>query len=128
MQDFILSLEAQFPFIYSQKRSGSSSVANSSSNLMTATSSSINLLPATSSSLSMASTVASTVSASSSVATPSATTGNASTSVSDEVLPNKLPLKRRLAEFRFGRDGGTLSLGKKNSANANGNSNDGFSF
>ena len=32
----------------------------------------------------------------------------------DEILPNKLPLKRRLAEFRFGRDGGSVSVGKKN--------------
>ena len=32
---------------------------------------------------------------------------------SDEILPNKLPLKRRLSEFRFGRDGGSLSIGKK---------------
>ena len=115
MQNFILSLESQFPLIYSQKRTGSAgSIVSSSAVAVGGGVANSVLLPATSSSLSMSSTGSSGL-APSSTAPTSTTASTLNTTVSDEILPNKLPLKRRLAEFRFGRDGGTLSVGKKNS-------------
>lgn len=101
MQNFVLSLEGQFPTIYSQSKNhvlanNSSSVGISSNH--SSHSSSISSLSLTNST------------AGSSVTAPTST-------ASEEILPNKLPLKRRLSEFRFGRDGGTMSIGKKHGKN-----------
>lgn len=81
MQGYISGLEASFPFIYSQSKASSN---NNSSN--------------------------STNASSTSSATVSPPNLALSGSLTDEILPNRLPLKRRLIEFRFGRDGGTVSL------------------
>ena len=80
MQSYISNLEASFPFIYSQSKV-SSSTNNSSANA-----------------------------SSTSSATVSPPNAALSVNLTDEILPNRLPLKRRLVEFRFGRDGGTVTL------------------
>lgn len=109
MQNLILSLEGQFPQIYSQSKllnsgnSGNLINLNNPQNLTSSHSS----LSSSASSLSAASTANSVA-----VTAPSTTTN------SDEILPNKLPLKRRLSEFRFGRDGGTLTISKKGGGSA----------
>lgn len=97
MQNLILSLEGQFPQIYSQSKLINSGSGGNSVNLT-------NPQNLTSSSSSHSSS-ASSLSTTSTIVTTAAS--------SDEILPNKLPLKRRLSEFRFGRDGGTLTVGKK---------------
>jgi len=111
MQNLILSLEGQFPQIYSQSKllnsgSGSGNLINLNNpqNLQNLTSSHSSL-----SSSASASSLSATTSITNSLAVTTTTTN------SDEILPNKLPLKRRLSEFRFGRDGGTLTIGKKGS-------------
>jgi hypothetical protein len=99
MQNLILSLEGQFPQIYSQSKLLNSSNCMNLTNSQNVTSSS-----SSSSSHSSSASSLSTAPAINSITIPTN---------SDEILPNKLPLKRRLSEFRFGRDGGTLTVGKK---------------
>ena len=105
MQNLILSLEGQFPQIYSQSKllnSGSGNLIN-----LNNPQNPQNLTSSHSSLSSSASSLSATTSIANSLAVTTTTTN------SDEILPNKLPLKRRLSEFRFGRDGGTLTIGKK---------------
>lgn len=108
MQNLILSLEGQFPQIYSQSK-----LLNSGNNLNVNNPNSTQSSHFTSHSSQPSPHSSSTSSVSTSV--PSVTSTVSSTN-SDEILPNKLPLKRRLSEFRYGRDGGTLTVGKKGSS------------
>lgn len=100
MQNLFLSLEGQFPQIYSQSK-----LINSTGNSINLTNPQ-NLISSTSHSSS----------------TSSLSTTSTTVTTSDEILPNKLPLKRRLSEFRFGRDGGTLTVGKKGAVIGSSNS------
>lgn len=121
MQNFILSLEGAFPSIYSQSK-----LLNSSANVNVNVNPPLSIVSQTNSNLNVSlnlnnsnpsSSITSSLSHSSSASSLSHP-GPLSSTNTDEILPNKLPLKRRLVEFRYGRDGGSLILGKKSSVNS----------